>query len=132
MKEKLPTMKEVTPLKWPDNWPRTRVPDRESRAGWKKIQTRRAGNRTGRRCAVAYLRPIAVLFLLVGCGNDSRVRHNRQPHPLGSCQFDDGVTRELYDYYPNGHFAIMSEIFPGLCHIDDLSGQNLRIGMVAP
>jgi len=29
-------MKEVYPLVWPENWPRTRIQDREARQGWKK------------------------------------------------------------------------------------------------
>jgi hypothetical protein len=35
-KQSQPEGKTETPLKWPDNWGRTRFQDRESRSGWKK------------------------------------------------------------------------------------------------
>lgn len=31
-------MKEAYPLAWPDGWPRTRIPDRETRVAWKKTE----------------------------------------------------------------------------------------------
>ena len=31
-------MKETYPLMWPENWPRTRIQDRESRPAWKKTE----------------------------------------------------------------------------------------------